>query len=75
LGNELFYFFLFDGTTLFHLITFEAIIMKELQYLNKYLSTYRGKLLLGILITIVARIFSLFTPRLVGILWRLSSVM
>ena len=66
MGNELFYFFLFDGTTLFHLITFEAIIMKELQYLNKYLSTYRGKLLLGILITIVARIFSLFTPRLVG---------
>lgn len=40
--------------------------MKELQYLNKYLYTYRGKLLLGILITIVARIFSLFTPRLVG---------
>lgn len=40
--------------------------MKELQYLNKYLYTYRGKLLLGILITIIARIFSLFTPRLVG---------
>ena len=40
--------------------------MKELQYLNKYLFTYRRKLLLGILITIIARIFSLFTPRLVG---------
>lgn len=40
--------------------------MKELQYLNKYLYTYRGKLLIGIIITIVARIFSLFTPRLVG---------
>ena len=40
--------------------------MKELQYLNKYLYTYRGKLLTGIIITIVARIFSLFTPRLVG---------
>lgn len=40
--------------------------MKELQYLNKYLYTYRKKLLIGIFITIIARIFSLFTPRLVG---------
>lgn len=40
--------------------------MKELQYLNKYLYTYRKKLLIGVFITIVARIFSLFTPRLVG---------
>ena len=40
--------------------------MKELQYLNKYLYTYRNKLLIGIFITIIARIFSLFTPRLVG---------
>ena len=40
--------------------------MKELQYLNKYLYTYRKKLLIGVLITIIARIFSLFTPRLVG---------
>ena len=40
--------------------------MKELQYLNKYLNTYRKKLLIGVFITIIARIFSLFTPRLVG---------
>ena len=40
--------------------------MKELKYLNKYLYTYRKKLLVGIFITIIARIFSLFTPRLVG---------
>lgn len=40
--------------------------MKELQYLNKYLVKYRGKLILGMLITIIARIFSLFAPRLVG---------
>ncbi len=40
--------------------------MKELQYLNKYLYTYRYKLLIGVFITIIARIFSLFTPRLVG---------
>ena len=41
-------------------------MMKELQYLIKYLYTYRKKLLIGVLITIIARIFSLFTPRLVG---------
>ena len=40
--------------------------MKELQYLNKYIYTYRSKLLVGIAITILAKIFALFTPRLVG---------
>lgn len=40
--------------------------MKELQHLNKYFHKYRYKLLAGILITIVARIFLLFTPELVG---------
>uniref|UniRef100_UPI004049ED27 ABC transporter ATP-binding protein n=1 Tax=Gelidibacter sp. TaxID=2018083 RepID=UPI004049ED27 len=40
--------------------------MKELQHLNKYFRKYRYKLLAGILITIVARIFLLFTPELVG---------
>ncbi len=40
--------------------------MKELQHLNKYFYKYRYKLLAGILITIVARIFLLFTPELVG---------
>ncbi|MDB9911178.1 ABC transporter ATP-binding protein/permease [Flavobacteriaceae bacterium] len=40
--------------------------MKELKYLNKYLFKYRVSLFLGILITIVARIFSLFAPRLIG---------
>jgi len=40
--------------------------MKELKYLNKYLHKYRSKLLIGIFITIVARIFSLFAPRLIG---------
>lgn len=40
--------------------------MRELQYLNKYLKKYRSKLLLGILITIISRVFSLFTPRLIG---------
>ena len=40
--------------------------MKELQYLNKYLRKYQLKLWIGIIITIIARIFSLFAPRLVG---------
>ena len=40
--------------------------MKALQYLNKYFYKYRTKLFLGFLITIVARIFSLFAPRLIG---------
>ena len=40
--------------------------MRELQYLNKYLIKYRFKLLLGIVITIISRIFSLFAPRLIG---------
>ncbi|MGC1203568.1 MAG: ABC transporter ATP-binding protein [Flavobacteriaceae bacterium] len=39
--------------------------MKELQHLNKYFLKYKGHLLAGILITIVARIFLLFTPRLI----------
>ena len=40
--------------------------MKELQYLNKYFIKYRYRFLLGIFITIVAQIFSLFTPELIG---------
>ena len=40
--------------------------MKELQYLNKYVVTYRTQLILGFLITVIARIFSLFAPRLIG---------
>ena len=40
--------------------------MKELKYLNKYLYKYRVRLLFGVLITIIARVFSLFAPRLIG---------
>jgi len=36
--------------------------MKELKYINKFFSKYKYKLLIGILITIVARIFSLVVP-------------
>lgn len=48
-----------------HLLTFGRF-MKALQYLNKYFYKYRTKLLLGFLITVIARIFSLFAPRLIG---------
>ena len=40
--------------------------MKELKYINKYLLKYKSKLLFGIFITIIARIFSLIAPRLIG---------
>ncbi|WP_203257303.1 ABC transporter ATP-binding protein [Hyunsoonleella ulvae] len=37
--------------------------MKELKHLNKYFLKYKTHLLIGVVITIVARIFLLFTPR------------
>lgn len=40
--------------------------MKELQHLNKYFFKYRFRLLFGIVITVSAIIFKLFTPRLIG---------
>lgn len=40
--------------------------MKELQYLNKYFTKYKYHFLLGIITTIAAQIFSLYTPKLIG---------
>lgn len=40
--------------------------MKELRHLNKYFKKYWFKLLLGILITIIARVFSLVMPSFVS---------
>ena len=40
--------------------------MKELKSLNKYFFKYKSRIILGILITIVARIFALVTPNLIG---------
>ena len=40
--------------------------MKELRYLNKYFVKYKYRFLLGIFITIIAQIFSLFTPKLIS---------
>ncbi|TPV33932.1 ABC transporter ATP-binding protein [Paucihalobacter ruber] len=40
--------------------------MKELQHINKYFYKYRYRLIIGIIITIVAKIFTLYTPRFLG---------
>ena len=40
--------------------------MKELRYLNPYFAKYKLHFLGGILITIVAQIFMLYTPELIG---------
>jgi len=40
--------------------------MKALKHLNKYFYKYRYRLIVGIIITIIGKIFMLFTPRLVG---------
>ena len=40
--------------------------MKELQYLNKYFLKYKYSFLIGFVTTIVAQIFSLFTPKLIS---------
>ena len=40
--------------------------MKELRYLDKYFIKYKYTFLLGIVTTIIAQIFSLFTPKLIS---------
>lgn len=40
--------------------------MKELQYLNRFFIKYRGRLLLGLLITIAATIFKIVVPKKIG---------
>ena len=40
--------------------------MGELKYLNKFFYHYRSKIIIGIIITIIARIFALVAPNLIG---------
>lgn len=40
--------------------------MKELQYLNRYFFKYRGRLLLGLFITVVATVFRIVVPATIG---------
>jgi len=40
--------------------------LKALRYLNKFFFKYKYRLIIGVVCTIIARILSLFTPRLIG---------
>ncbi len=40
--------------------------MKELNHINKYFIKYKHKIILGVFIVVCAKIFSLFTPQLIG---------
>ena len=40
--------------------------MKELKYINKYFIKYKGRLILGLIITIIARLFALLAPKFIG---------
>jgi len=40
--------------------------MKELTYLNKFFFKYRNRIVIGVLITIIARVFALVAPNLIG---------
>ena len=40
--------------------------MKELKFLNKYFFKYRGRLLAGLAITVVATIFKIVVPAKIG---------
>ena len=40
--------------------------MKELKYLNKYFFKYINKVIIGVIIVVCAKVFSLYTPQLIG---------
>lgn len=40
--------------------------MKELQHLNKYFYKYRTQIIIGVLITIVSKLFTVFVPKFIG---------
>jgi len=40
--------------------------MKELQHLNKYFFKYKYQIIIGIIITIVSKLFIVFVPQLIG---------
>ena len=40
--------------------------MKELQHLNKYFYKYKTQLIIGVLITIVSKLFTVFVPKFIG---------
>ncbi|PKG51679.1 MULTISPECIES: ABC transporter ATP-binding protein [Olleya] len=40
--------------------------MKELQHLNKYFYKYKTQIIIGVLITIVSKLFTVFVPKFIG---------
>ena len=40
--------------------------MKELQYLNRFFVKYKGRFLFGLVVTIIAAVFKLFVPIIIG---------
>ena len=40
--------------------------MKELQHLNKYFYKYKTQIIIGVLITIVSKLFTVFAPKFIG---------
>lgn len=40
--------------------------MKELQHLNKYFLKYKWQLILGLIITLIAKVFTVLVPRFIG---------
>ena len=48
-----------------HLQSYKLNQLKALKHLNKYLYKYKWRLLLGLIITIGARVFAIFTPQLI----------
>ena len=40
--------------------------MKELQHLNFYFKKYRGRLMLGLIITVIATVFKIIVPMIIG---------
>jgi ATP-binding cassette subfamily B protein len=44
----------------------QKILLKALQYLNKYFSKYKWRILIGLLITILSKLLALQVPRIIG---------
>lgn len=40
--------------------------MKELQHLNKYFYKYKTQIIIGVLITIISKLFTVFVPKFIG---------
>lgn len=48
------------------MLSYNLFFLKALQYLNKYFSKYKWRILIGLLITILAKLLALQVPRIIG---------